>query len=81
MADYTEKISVRQVTDIHANWSEEGSEEGGKFSFQLILDNGAQEHVLRPTAADAKVLLKLVQASESVFFDLERKVLVPNSIK
>ena len=37
--------------------------------------------MIRPTAEYDKVLLKLMQASESVFFDLERKVIVPNSIK
>lgn len=81
MADYTQQINVRQVTDVHANWSEEGSEEGGKFSLQLILDSGAEEYLLRPTAADTKVLLKLMSSSESMFFDTERKVLVPNSLK
>lgn len=76
MADYTEKISVRQVTDIHANWSEKGAQEEGKFSFQLILDNGAQEHVLRPTAEDADVLMDLFGASEEMFFDLGNNVLI-----
>jgi hypothetical protein len=79
--DYTGKIQVRRVTDVHANWSEHGSGEPGKFSFQFILDNGAEEYVVRPTVEDAKVLLKVIQASETVFFDLERKVLIPNSLK
>ena len=70
MADYTQQINVRQVTDIHANWSEESSEEQSKFSFQLILDNGAQEYVIRPTAEDAKVLLKPIEASASMFFEV-----------
>jgi hypothetical protein len=33
MADYMEKINIRQVTDVHANWCEQGSDEPGKFSF------------------------------------------------
>ena len=30
MADYTEKIQVRQVTDLHSNWSEQGEDTPGK---------------------------------------------------
>lgn len=78
---YTQKINVREVTDVHANWSEQESGEPGKFSLQFILDNGAEEYVLRPTADDAKVLLKLIGASDSLFFDVDRKVFVPRSVK
>ncbi len=79
--NYTEKINVREVTNVHANWSEQGIGEPGKLSFQLILDNGAEEYVMRPTPSDAKVLLKLIGASDSIFFDLDRKVFIPHSIK
>jgi hypothetical protein len=79
--NYTEKINVRQVTDIHANWSEHGSGEPGKLSFQLVLDNGAEEHVVRTTAEDAKVLIRLINKSDSLFFDLDRKVLVLNGLE
>ena len=48
MADAEERteqaIKVRQVTQVHANWNEEERGEPGKFSFQLILDNGAEEY-------------------------------------
>jgi hypothetical protein len=36
-------IKVRQITDVHANWSGQGELQDGKFSYQLILDNGAEE--------------------------------------
>ena len=49
-------IKVRQITDVHANWSSQGPLENGKFSYQLILDNGAEEALIMPTADDAKVL-------------------------
>lgn len=81
MADSTQSIKVRQVTNVHTNWSEQGSGEPGKLSFQFILDNGAEEHVVRPTVQDAKVLIKLVQSSESLYFDTERQVLIPSSLK
>ena len=81
MADLSREIKVRRVTDVHSNWSEQGEGTPGKFSFQLILDNGAEEYVVRPTVEDAKVLLKLVQASESLYFDTESQVLVPGALK
>ena len=81
MEDLTQVIKVRQVTNVHTNWSEQGADEPGKLSFQLILDDGAEEYVIRPTASDAKVLLKLVQASGSMYFDTERRVLIPSSLK
>jgi hypothetical protein len=73
-------IKVRQVTQAHANWNEEERGAPGKFSFQLILDNGAEEYVLRPTAQDAKVILKLLGATKNITFDLERRVLIPNDL-
>lgn len=76
MADYTENIQVRKVTDLHSNWSEENSDVPGKFSFQLILDNGALERVIRPTAEDADVLMDLFAAGDSLYFDLGRGVLI-----
>lgn len=81
MSDYTEKITVRMVSEVHANWSEQGSDEPGKFSFQLVLDDGAVEHIARPTAQDAKVFLKLVRDSDSFYFDTEREVAIFNGVE
>jgi hypothetical protein len=73
-------IKVRQVTQAHANWNEEERGAPGKFSFQLVLDDGAEEYVVRPTADDAKVILKLLERTDTVYFDMERRVLIPNNI-
>ena len=73
-------IQVRQVTDVHSNWNEEERGEPGKFSIQLILDDGAEEYVLRPTAQDTKVIVKLLESSGSQYFDLERRALIANDI-
>ena len=75
-----ERIQVRQVTDIHANWSEQGDGTPGKFSFQLILDNGAEEYAIRPPAEDSDVLLDLFKKSETVYFDMGRQVLIFGNI-
>jgi hypothetical protein len=75
-----QQIQVRQVTDVHANWNEEERGAPGKFSFQLILDNGAEEYAIRPPAEDADVLMDLFSMSGTVYFDLERKVLIFGTI-
>lgn len=69
-------IKVRQVTQVHANWNEEQRGAEGKFSFQLILDNGAEEYVLRPVAEDADVLVDLFEQTGTIYFDMERAVLI-----
>jgi hypothetical protein len=65
-------IQVRQVTEVHSNWNEEGWGEPGKFSFRLILDDGAEVYVIRPTPQDSKVVTKLMGSSKSRYFDLQR---------
>ena len=69
-------ITVRQVTDVHSNWSEQERGGEGKFSFQLILDNGAEEYAIRPDAEDADVLVELFKLTDKLYFDLERQVLI-----
>jgi hypothetical protein len=69
-------IKVRQVTDVHSNWSKQGDLEQGKFSYQLILDDGAREELIMPTADDAKVLRDLFHDADTVYWDTEREVLI-----
>ena len=71
-----EAIKVRQVTEIHANFNEEERGEPGKFSMQFILDDGADEYVLRPTAEDARTLMLMIDEAESLYFDMERRALI-----
>jgi hypothetical protein len=75
-----QNIMVRQVTDIHANWSEQERGGSGKFSFQLILDNGAEEYAIRPDAEDADVLVELFGMTDKIYFDMSRQVLIFGSI-
>ncbi len=74
------KILIREVTQVQASWTETERGEPGAFTLQLILDNGADEYVLRPTAHDADVILRLIKRSDKAVFDLERKVLIFGSI-
>ena len=71
-----QSIQVRRVTHLHAAWTEAERGAPGAFTFQLVLDDGADEYILRPTAEDADVLLALWARSEGAVFDLGRKVLV-----
>ena len=69
-------IRVRRVTQLHAAWTEAERGAPGAFTLQLVLDDGADEYVLRPTADDADVLLALWARSGGATFDLARKVLI-----
>jgi hypothetical protein len=75
------KIKVRQVTDIQASWTEQERGEEGKFTLQLILDNGVEEYILQPEADDLEPMLKLFALSDHTTFDLERKVLRFSNLK
>ena len=75
-----QQIQVRQVTDVQSSWTENERGEPGSFTIQLILDNGAEEYVLQPTAQDTKVMLKLFQSTDTVYFDLSNKVLIPSDV-
>ncbi len=76
-----EQIQVRQVTHVQASWTEQERGAPGAFTFQLILDEGADEYVIRPTADDADVLLQLFERGGTAMFDLERRVLMFGNIR
>lgn len=69
-------IKVRQVTDVHANWSKQGDLQNGKFSYQLILDNGAQEALIMPTPDDGKLLRDLIHNADTLYWDTEKEILI-----
>jgi hypothetical protein len=75
-----QNIMVRQVTDVHANWSEQERGGPGKFSYQLILDNGAEEYAIRPEAEDADVIIELFKLTDKIYFDMSRQVLIFGNI-
>ncbi len=75
------KYKVRQVTNIQASWTEQQRGEEGKFTIQLILDNGVEEYILQPDADDVEPMLKLFAMSDHANFDLERKVLMFSNLK
>ena len=70
------RYKVREVTHIQASWTEQERGEEGKFTLQLILDNGVEEYILDLDSDDVEPLLKLFAKSDHTTFDLERKVLM-----
>ncbi len=84
MAEQSEQLErrykVRQVTNMQASWTEQERSGPGKFTLQLILDNGVEEYILDTDAEDLEVLLRLSERSSHIMFDLERKVLMFNNM-
>jgi hypothetical protein len=76
-----QQIQVRQVTDVHANWTYDGELEDGKFSYQLILDNGAEEAVVLPSAEAAEVLRDLIKDADTLYWDTQNQVLMFGKLK
>ncbi len=71
-----QQIRVREVTHFQWTWTEKAPGEAGTWSVQLILDQGAEEYVIRPDVDDADVLQDLLERGSKVYFDSERKVLM-----
>ena len=70
------QYKVREVTHIQASWTERERGGPGKFTLQLILDNGVEEYILQPDKEDVDTLLNLFKQSNHAMFDMERKVLM-----
>ena len=70
------RYQVRQVTDYQASWVERERGEEGRFTVQLILDNGVEEYVLDVDSDDMEPMLTLLARSTHTTFDLERRVLM-----
>ena len=71
-----QQIKVRQVTHFQVSWTEDAPGVPGTWTIQLVLDQGAEEYVIRSTPEDTEVLFELLERGEGVYFDLERKVLM-----
>ena len=69
-------IKIRKVTHWQPNFSLSGAGEAGTYLFQLVLDNGASEVVLTLTEGDADNMFDWLSASDEVYYDLEREVIL-----
>jgi hypothetical protein len=73
-----EQIQVRKVTHWQPTFTA-AAEHGtapGTYTFQLILDQGAEEAILQLTDQDADNLFEWLSRSQDVYFDIPRRVLM-----
>ncbi len=77
MAVSPQQINVRQVTHWQPTYTYTEPGKSGVYTFQLILDEGAEEFVLTlADPDDADNLFDWLRSSAVVHFDLDRKVLL-----
>ena len=74
------RIVVREITAVHGNYSIHADGEPGIFSLQLILDDGAVEHLVLPSPQATKTLLRQLRAAERAYIDLEKRAISLGSV-
>ncbi len=67
--EVSEPLQVRKVTSWQARFTGQGPGQPGVNTFQLILDDGAADHVLTTNAEDADNLFDWLSHSDEVYFD------------
>ena len=63
-------IEVRQVSQLHARWLEQGDGIPGRFVLSVLLDDGAQEIVAEPPVGVLQAALPLLAAGETAVVHL-----------
>ena len=77
MAEITDdSLRVRQLTHYQFSWIAGESGASGMWTLQLVLDEGAWEEVLTITAEDADNLQDVLKNTDTVFYDIGRRVLM-----
>ena len=71
-----DSVRVRQVNHYQFTWVAGDPGEGGTWTLQLVLDQGAWEEIVTVTADDADVLQDMLSAAEVVYFDIGRRTLM-----
>jgi hypothetical protein len=71
-----DSIKVRQLTHYQFSWVAGKPSEPGTYTLQLVLDEGAWEEVLTLDADDADNLQDLLENTDVVHYDIERRVLM-----
>ena len=71
-----QQIQVRKVTHWQPTFTAQEPAAPGVYTFQLILDHGAEEAILNVNQQDADNLFDWLSASSDVYYDMARKVLI-----
>jgi hypothetical protein len=69
-------IKVRQLSHYQFSWTAGEPNQPGTWTLQLVLDQGAWEEVLTVDADDADNLQDLLKNTETVHYDVSRRVLM-----
>ena len=69
-------VKVRHLNHYQFSWVAGEPGQPGTYTLQLVLDEGAWEEVLTLHADDADPLQEMLARAETVFYDIERKVLM-----
>ncbi|KGH43967.1 hypothetical protein IN07_23740 [Modestobacter caceresii] len=69
-------IKVRQLSHYQFSWTAGEPGKPGTYTLQLVLDQGAWEEVLTLDPDDADNLQDLLINTETVHYDVERRVLL-----
>jgi hypothetical protein len=71
-----DSIKVRQLTHYQFSWVAGDPGKPGTYTLQLVLDEGAWEEVLTLDPDDADNLQDLLEDTDTVHYDVERRVLM-----
>lgn len=69
-----DSIRVRQLTHYQFSFRAGAAGENGLWTLQLVLDEGAWEEVITVTADDADNLQDVLEDTETVYYDIERRL-------
>ena len=71
-----DSLRVRQLSHYQFSWTAAGGGQSGIWTLQLVLDEEAWEEVLTVSAEDADNLQVTLKNTKSVFYDIDRRVLM-----
>jgi hypothetical protein len=78
MADQTrvtdDSVQVRQLSHYQFSFRAGDAETRGTWTLQLVLDEGAWEEIITLHADDADVLQDALAATETVYYDINRRL-------
>ncbi len=77
MAQQTDQVvQVRKVSQVHAMVTQDAPSAACTYTYQFVLDDGAAEVVWQLLEGDADQIQDLINSSDSVSYDVERRTLI-----
>ena len=71
-----DSLGVRELSHYQFSWTAGEGGQDGTWTLQLVLDQGAWEEVLTVTADDADNLQDTLRSTSTVYYDIDRRVLM-----